>query len=214
MEQVRQLLEKGDRLDSLQDCSQRQLIRTLNMLISDGDEIVKQRACRELGKIIASLSQDKIQNFLRRLLWRLNPESGDNPVGVPELLGEIVHYAPQQTESFVSPFLYYFGEETLWPGLLQAAGRIGEKLPGIIASYIDEVSAFQRDENTLVAGSAVLALSRINDDRAKYALRLVQNDGREVTLFCGGEFRKTKLSDLASHRCEHQNELCFITSTA
>lgn len=213
IDEVRRLLRGDGRLDSLSNCERPRLIRTLNMLISDADDIVKQRACRKLGRVITTLPRERMHDFLRRLLWRLNPEAGDNPVGVPELFAEIVYNEPEQNRSFVPPFLFYFDEVSLWSGMLQASGRIGEQLPDVLVSYLDEISPFQRNNDVIVASNAVLALRRIGGDKAEKALRLAEHDVREVKLYCGGKYNKVSLSDLASHECKRQNNLCFIAGT-
>ena len=210
IDEVRKLLREGGGLNALGDCSEHKLVRTLTMLVHDVEDIVRQRACAELGKIVSRKAPSRIENTIRRLLWRLNPESGDYPVGVPELLGEIGNRSPQQVSNLVSVMLQYLDDETLRPGLLQAAGRIGQSLPDTVYPHIDEISVCLQSEDAVVAGNAVLALCRVQGGRTEVALRAIENDTREVTVFCEGEFHVKKLGELAGQGYEQIEGLCFI----
>ena len=211
---IRQALRKGEDLDSVKDCSGRRLYRTLMMLIHDGDDIIRQRACRHLADIISRMDSAKIDNTIRRLLWRLNPESGDYPVGLPELLGEIGSRAPREIKSFVSVILFYLDDEKLQPGLLQAAGRIGEKLPDVLSEYIDEISQFLRHEDPIISANAALALRRIGDPAAGDALQALADDTREVTLVCGSASRKSALCEFTKKNFKNTYESCFISNAS
>ena len=80
----RELSEGGGGSESSQNRSGREFVRALAMLNHDGDILVRQRACLILGAIVAKAPPERIRNYLRRLLWRMSPESGDYPVGAPD----------------------------------------------------------------------------------------------------------------------------------
>jgi len=211
IDRVRLLLRQDGAINTGEGCSEREIVRALKMLLHDSEEIVRQRACRELGKFIAAMPPEKFDNYIRRLLWRLNPESGDNPVAVPELLGEIGARAPGRIESFVPPIMSHFKDENLRPGLLQAAGRIGEKKPEALFSYIDEIATLLHDGRPVVAGGAALALCRIGGAQAEEALRSSGADKRRITICCGGKLRELELSELAEHCRACKSSLCFVS---
>ena len=208
---VRQALLNAVPIDSISGFTRRELLRALGMLTHDGDATVRQRACRELGGLISQMPPEKIKNYLRRLLWRLSPESGDYPVGTPELFGEIGHRAPREAQDFVGAFLYYLDDETLLPGLLQAAGRIGRQIPEALEPYVNEIFAYLTDDNPLIAGNAALALCRMGGDSAKRARRALAHDNRRINLFCHNRFENIKLCDLFDHSREIDEEFCFIS---
>jgi len=210
VDEVRKLLREGGDIDALADSSERKLLPALNMLIHDDDDIVRQRACWEIGKTVSRWNPSRIDNMIRRLLWRLNPESGDYPVGVPELLGEIGHRAPEQVTNLVSVMLQYLDDETLRPGLLQAAGRIGQRLPDKVSPHIDEIASGFRDSDAVVAANAALALCRIRGSGAEEALRSVEHDAREVGVFCKGTLHKKKLYEFAEQGYGQVDDLCFV----
>ncbi len=211
LDEARRLLRESAPLDTLEARSERQTLRILTMLVNDAEPRIRQRACWELGRIVSRMAPSKIEDYIRRLMWRLNPESGDNPFGVPEALGEIGTRVPKQIEAFVPVIMLYLEDEGLRPGLLQAAGRIGQKLPYVLSGYVGEISAYLHDDDVAVAGNAALALRRIGGAQADEALRAVEDDDRRITLFCGRTSQTIKLSEVARHSCEGTHDLCFMS---
>jgi len=181
------------------------------MLISDAEDVVRQRACWELGKAVSQKNPERIKDFFRRLVWRLSPESGEYPFGVPEAFGEIGNRAPQQVSDFVSVVLQFLADEILRPGLLQAAGRIGQRIPDALAPHIDEISSFLHDCDPIISGNALLALYRVGEPHAGETKCAIENDSRRVKLFCRGEFREVRLCELADQDCLQEDTLCFIS---
>jgi len=210
MDEVRRLLREGQSMAKLELHSERALLRALLMLMSESDSRVRQRACWELGKTVARMNPAKIEDTIRRLMWRLNPESGDNPVGVPEALGEIGYRAPQQVKPFVSIMMQYLDDEKLRPGLLQAAGRIGQKLPETVRSYIDEFASYLKDADAVISANTALALVRIGGAQAEDALSAIETDSRTVDLFCEGEFRTVALREFAKLSSARGDEPCWV----
>jgi hypothetical protein len=213
IDRVRRLLREGGDIRSIESRSPQELIRTLNMLTHDENDIVRQGACRELAEIVSRSSPDRIKDFARRLLWRMNPESGDHPIGAPELFGEIGYRSPHEIEDFVGAFLFYLDDDKLRAGLLQAAGRIGEKLPEALSLHVDGISSYLRHENPLIAGNAALALSRIGATNAEEALKVSEGDTREITLSCGNKLKKLRICDIHEHRSSCTQDPCFIVRT-
>lgn len=212
VDEVRQLLREGHTLSACRVNSEHQLIRALTMLINESNDVVRQRACWELGEIISRTAPSNIESFIQRLMWRLNPESGDNPRGVPEAIGEIGNRAPGHVESFISAFMQYLEDANLRPGLLQAAGRIGQSSPHALSPYIDEIAAYLCSEEIASAANAALALVRIGGKRASEALRAIEGDRREVTLFCADDFITIKLCELGRQKYGNTEKLCFISA--
>jgi hypothetical protein len=209
VEEARERLREGASLEEL-GAPERELQRTLQMLMHDEDEVVRQRACWELGEVVSRMAPAKIENIVRRLMWRLNPESGDNPLGVPEALGEIGNRAPQQIAAFVSVMMQYLDDEKLQPGLLQALRRFGQTETEMASPFVEEVAPLLGSGNAVVAANAALAL-RAAGEAGVEALHSIEDDEREVTLFCGNERRTMKICDLAQHECEEK--LCFVSGT-
>jgi hypothetical protein len=211
IEIVRQALAENGSMDLSEGHSERGLVRVLAMLTHDGDAIVRQRACLKLGEIISKMSPEKIENYLRRLLWRMNPESGDHPVGTPELIGEIGRQAPELIAGFLPATMLYLEDEKLLPGLLQAAGRIGQKNPDAMSPYIDSISEHLGDANPVVAGNAGLALCRIGGDPARRAEQALLDDKREIDLYCSKYgIQRMTLRELAERSREFASGICFV----
>ncbi len=191
--------------------SERELVHALTMLTHDDDIVLRQRACTGLGEIVARMPRERIDDFLRRLLWRLNPESGDHPVGVPELIGEIGARAPERIEDFLPAVMSHLADEKLRAGLLQAAGRIGQRSPEAIRPYIERISEYLADENPAVTGNAALALCRIGGVHAERARQALADDVRNVRLFRDDAFMETTLRELVERGGEFFEGFCFVT---
>lgn len=61
------------------------------------------RAAHCLGKVVtvlASLNREAARNFMRRLMWSLNEESGNLGWGIPETMGSIVAQSPIIAEEY------------------------------------------------------------------------------------------------------------------
>lgn len=70
----------------------------LTALTYDSDQEVSDRAVKATGlaaKQIADHDPDFVHNYLRRLFWLVNDESGGVCWRAPELIGEIIHNCPQ-----------------------------------------------------------------------------------------------------------------------
>lgn len=208
---VRRILSENGSPDLPEGHSERGLLRALAMLTHDGNEIIRQRACLELAEIISKMPQERIDNYLRRLLWRMNPEAGDYPIGTPELIGEIGRRSHERISSFLPGVMLYLEDEKLLPGLLQAAGRIGQINSEALSPYIDQIIEFLKDANPVVAGNAGLALCRIGGDPAKQAKQALLNDKREIGLYRSKNgIQRMMLCKLTERFNEFANDSCFI----
>lgn len=210
--EIRRVLLRCECSDTLAAHPQKEILRALNMLTHDGNEVVRQRACRELAQRIVRRDSMKIETFIRRLLWRLNPESGDYPIGVPELLGEIGNRSPEKISGAIPAMLYYLEDETLRPGLLQAAGRIGQRAPRLVAEYIEQIAGLLHDPDPRTAANAAVALLRIGEPRAREKLQQIRNDPRVVALCCRKGIRKIKLRELIDNFDDAADEACFVAA--
>jgi hypothetical protein len=207
---IRALLRSGDKLQRPNDVKRRDLIRALTMLVNDSDERIRQRASRELGLIIAKLEPTAIAEFLRRLMWRINPESGDNSFGIPELVGEIGCEAPESIRPFVSVMLQYADDEQLLPGILQALGRIGQKKFDIVNKNLDLISSALTNPDPAVYGNAALALLRINALEMERIVNSFCSDNRKLRIFCNNKYQTVELCELV-HMSDQFEELYFIS---
>jgi hypothetical protein len=181
------------------------------MLLNDPDEIIAQRASWSLGPVVADSGPDKIENFLRRLMWRVNPESGDNPLGVPEAIGEIGARAFEQVRPFVPVLLQYSDDEQLLPGILQAIGRIGHSSPATIEPHMDFLISTLTDERPSIFGNAALAMLRIDRRRAEEVLAKVEARDRTARIYYNGAYQMIRLREIAQLEDDRLNEFCFIS---
>lgn len=60
----------------------------------------RHRAAAALGPVVRDLPPDAMRDVMRRLMWRMNEESGGIGWGVPEAFGEILAASPQACREF------------------------------------------------------------------------------------------------------------------
>lgn len=100
--EARRLLEKRD-FDGLFLWMQsvRSPLRIVFSLTFDTDELIVWRAIEATGKIAAATAAsdvEKVRDFIRRLLWLMNDESGALGWHAPEVIGEILVNVPSLIE--------------------------------------------------------------------------------------------------------------------
>jgi hypothetical protein len=211
IDEIRRALKSGADIKTRSGLTRHQLIRALLMLINDPDEYVRQKACWCLGSVVAQLERAKKEDFLRRLLWRINPESGDNPHGVPEAIGEIGARSTHEVRPFVPVLALYADDQKLLPGILQALGRIGQQEPQIVEEHLQIIFSALKSEVAAIFGNAALALLRISGTRGDENMILFSDDCRRIRFFCENRYHIINLCDLVKWR-NRLADSCFVSS--
>lgn len=97
------LLEADDALILELARKKKRVLSQLTALSYDSDPSVTSRAIKITGltaKIIAERDPDYVRNYLLRLFWLVNHESGGICWKAPELIGEILYSCPQFDQFF------------------------------------------------------------------------------------------------------------------
>lgn len=97
------LLEADDALFLELARNQKRILSQLTALSFDPDTSVTSRAIKITGlaaKIIAERDPEYVRNYLLRLFWLVNDESGGICWKAPELIGEILYQCPQFEQFF------------------------------------------------------------------------------------------------------------------
>ncbi len=96
---VRNWLLRGDFAPILEFAGgQKRVLSLLTALTYDPDPLVSDRAVQVTGlaaRQIAQKDPEFVRNYLLRLFWLVNPESGATCWRAGELIGEILHACPQ-----------------------------------------------------------------------------------------------------------------------
>lgn len=135
-ERIESLLE-GENYEALLQLAHSQLGRVLRYLtgrLCSAKEEEKWCAVRTLGMVVSDgqlVSRERATELLRRFVWALNDESGAVPYGVPEAIGEILAVRPELREAFLPMLCSLLTDEEMLQtgpierGVLWALGRVG-----------------------------------------------------------------------------------------
>lgn len=135
----------------------KRILSQLTALTYDQDSTISGNAIEVSGlaaRIIAGRDPDYIRNYLLRLFWLVNDESGGIGWRAPELIGEILHHCPQFNQFFPMLVSLLDLEEEDAPrfrvGTLWAIGRVaqvaGEEM--LFALPLVRMSMLDKDLNT------------------------------------------------------------------
>lgn len=125
------------------------ILSQLTALSYDLDEEVSSQAIRVTGlaaKIIAQRDPEYIRNYLLRLFWLINDESGGICWKAPELIGEILHHCPQFSQFFpmLISLLDLEKEDAprFRPGTMWAIGRVAQVRREAMLPALAQVQSF------------------------------------------------------------------------
>ena len=130
---ARELLESRD-LAGISEwaASQRGVLRVLFSFTYDSSDLIRWRAIEAIGKVAAVVFKsypEKIKDFIRRLLWLMNDESGGLGWYAPEVFGEILVNIPELVDEYGSLIPPYLHEEPFEAGSRFAIYRIALSPP-------------------------------------------------------------------------------------
>ncbi len=209
--QWREMLAAG-RLEALAEnaASRNGILGRLLPLTYDADPLIAWRAVEAVGLTaarIAPTDPDAVRNFLRRLHWLLNDESGGVCWRAPEVMAEIVRHHPDRFPDYVTIIVNFLGQldEDLAPfksGVLWAAGRLAPLAPKEVESRIPVLTACLEDPDPEVRGFAAWTLGRAGRaDLLKGRDGLMKDEG-ELDLYLDGHLVRRRVSDLARRAIE------------
>jgi len=183
----------------------RQLLR----LVCRPEGLRRWRAVTALGRAVDDLADDDFEaarEFVRRLLWGLNEESGTVGFGLPESLGEILAVNERLAAEYLPLFLSYLGPgenflefEPLQRGVLWGLGRLVRARPGLIdrEDVTRRVAPLLSSPDPEVRGLAVWALGALAPGTALGARQALAGDQAPVSLYDGRRLIQTTVGDLA-----------------
>ncbi|MBN1453924.1 MAG: hypothetical protein JW963_23110 [Anaerolineales bacterium] len=136
------------------------ILSQLTALSYDKDAQISERAIEATGhaaRIIARRDPEYVRNYLLRLFWLINDESGGIGWRAPELIGEILYHCPQYSQFFPMLLSLLDLEEEDAPrfqaGTLWAIGRVAQVARYAMLPALSRIQSFtsggkSTDENT------------------------------------------------------------------
>ncbi|HYQ80494.1 MAG TPA: HEAT repeat domain-containing protein, partial [Anaeromyxobacteraceae bacterium] len=147
----------------------RRAVRPLLSFLSSPEEILRWRAVRALGVVVARLADEDLEAgrvTMRKLMWSLAEESGGFGWGVPEAMGEIMARHQGLAREFGHVLLAYVREDgsrldsdLLLRGALWGLGRVARVRPDLLPDAASHLEPFLRSGDAAQRGLASWALA-------------------------------------------------------
>ena len=201
---VRELLSKRDLTGIRQWAStERSPLRTLMSLTFDGDELIRWRAVEAIGPVAAdqaSLEIDRVREFLRRLLWLMNDESGGISWLSPEMIGEVLRNVPVLIDEYAPLLPAFLHEEPFERGTHLAVWRVAGVRQGVFKGTTGQLARSLADADPVIRAYAAAAVMSIDPSQAEQIrLKLNQDDAGFVRYdFESGQMRQFTVDGLIS----------------
>jgi hypothetical protein len=161
-ERVRQLLRSRDLAGLVSWAGEsRDPLGTLFSLTYDRDELMRWRAIEALGIAAAQIGAseiDKVRDFIRRLLWQMNDESGGVAWHAPEVLGELLFRIPVLIEEYGKLLPQYLRQSPFEAGAHFAMARLAPHDRGLIAGCAGMLRESLDSEEPAIRAYARIAL--------------------------------------------------------
>lgn len=185
----------------------RQVINALFPLLCHSDSLIKWRAVKAMGAVLARLAQVDVEGarvVMRRLMWSLNDESGGIGWGAPEVMGEAMAQSEVLAKEYASMLGSYADEagnflehEPLQRGLLWAWARLSGTRPEALRGWEQHLAKYLQDEDPAVKGHAAMAIGNLRMAAAKGALEALLADETEFETFESDKIITLKVKDAA-----------------
>ena len=183
---------------------QRRMIGALFSMTFDADPLIRWRAIDAIGRCagrLATLRPESMKNFIRRLFWMMNDESGSVAWHAPEAIGEIVRSDPREFGSFIPMTISLLDMEpedrpSFMPGILHALGRIGEVAPHSMDAYLPQIENALTDRDVQTRAMAVLCLARLSEKNRLLQYGDLLHDAGRALVYRDEQLVETAISNL------------------
>jgi hypothetical protein len=185
----------------------REVMNPLFSFLYNENELVRWRAVTVIGQIMRNLAErdmESAREFMRRLMWSLNEESGGIGWGAPEAMGEIMacqeklatEYAPIFM-SYLDPRGNFIAYEMLQKGLLWGLVRLAASRPELAIGARAHISRYLESGDATVRGLAAWAAGLLQSHETRPGLEALLTDESELRVYYDGNFTQYRVRDLA-----------------
>jgi hypothetical protein len=205
--QVGQILELKNREDAfgkLRQIPGKILAGPLFSYFYSINDLIKFRATTAMGDLGHRLAKRKMEAariILRRLMWKLNDESGGIGWGSVEAMGEILKLNKILAKEFKSILFSYINpegnfleHEMLQRGSLWGVGTYLETSSGPNEEVIKTLLPFLDSKDPVKRGYATRALFNMDDKNISQIPEHILADNNEIPFFDGWDLLKIKVS--------------------
>jgi hypothetical protein len=178
--------------------------RVLNSLLFDPERLIVWRTVEAIGRLAAIEYKDepnRVKEFLRRLFWAMNDESGGLCRHAPEAIGEILFNVPDLIDEFGLILASFVDEEPFEVGVRLAVARIAPVNHKPFMAIFDKLSDTMASDIIAMKASSLIAMKELNAYPEKNALKELDNceDIFEIYDFNDGLIKTVRITDLASN---------------
>jgi hypothetical protein len=183
--------------------SERSPLRTLLSLTFDGQELIRWRAVEAVGAVAvdqARLDLDRVREFLRRLLWLMNDESGGLSRLSPEMIGEILVNVPSLIEEYGPLLLSFLQEEPFERGSHLAIWRVAGIRPELFKKFIAQLRQSLGHPDPAIRAFAAAGIMTIDSTQSETLAGQLGKDeaGFELYEFTNGEMQQTTVARMVT----------------
>ncbi|NOZ02612.1 MAG: hypothetical protein GXP54_12080 [Deltaproteobacteria bacterium] len=155
-------------------------------LTNDPDDLIVWRAVEAVGHVAADKWKGRpeaVRDFVRRLLWLMNDESGGLGWHAPEAVAEIVYNIPELVEEFGHLLPSFLVEEPFERGAHHALSRIGHMMPSQLSGSVDTLARSLDDPDAGIRFHTLEALEHLGDDVLTDARTRLADDRSAVQVY-------------------------------
>jgi len=180
--------------------SERHAVRTVFSALFESDDLLRWRAIEALGLLAGQESGrdlERVREWLRRLLWNMNDESGGLMWHGAEAIGEILMNVDRLIGEFVMILHSFHQEEPFEAGTYRALARVASLEPERVAPFVVFLQRGLTDPDPRIRAHAARILALVNAPRADHpAWDDVLADDTPLTVYDHdtGELRETTVA--------------------
>jgi hypothetical protein len=184
------------------DRQDRRVWKLLQSNLYQTDETLRYRSIEAIAVLLRNQwelgRQEKVRDYLRRLIWSISDESGGIGWSAPQAIAEIVVAIPQLEEPFVKIMIdRAFSEPTLIKGGLWGIGRLGRRAGPSVIPFQDMILASFAVDEPETLGLAAWAMGEIKYKPALPNLRKLTSRHERVRIYVPPRFIEKTLGDWA-----------------
>jgi AraC family transcriptional regulator of adaptative response/methylated-DNA-[protein]-cysteine methyltransferase len=137
-------------------------------LLFVADELLRWRAIEMLGQLIgrrAGENPEIVRDYIRRLFWSMNDESGNLIRNAPEAIGEILANAPDLAHEYTAQLLTFLRKEPFERGAHWAVARLAALQPSAFTEGTEALDDSITDPDPKIRAYAVMTLIALGKER-------------------------------------------------